>query len=79
MNELVADITELFTQSGVNNFEETPDDVEAAQNFPKQFKILKSNLEQLEYKAFIGVSPVYTFSEDVPEDENGSEHECDSH
>lgn len=74
MNELVADITELFTNSGINNFEKTPDDVEACAKFSKQFKILNQHLEAARVQGFYWGESVYTFS-DVSEDENGSEHE----
>jgi len=45
-----------------------------AAKFSKQFKILNQHLEAARVQGFYWGESVYTFS-DVPEDENGSEHE----
>lgn len=45
MNELVADITELFISAGVENFEKLPDDIEACAQFAKLFNTFSKHLE----------------------------------
>ncbi|MGU0055496.1 type I restriction endonuclease subunit R, EcoR124 family [Enterobacter hormaechei] len=45
INELVADITELFVTADVENFEQLPDDIETCAQFAKLFNIFSQHLE----------------------------------
>lgn len=69
MNELVADITELFVTAGVENFEKLPDDIEACAQFTKLFNTFSQHLEAAKVQGFHWEQSVYSFTE------NNAEHE----
>lgn len=52
MNERIADITELFTNAGVLNFEKLPDDVTACAKFAELFKGFNQHLEAAKIQGF---------------------------
>ncbi|WP_145573893.1 type I restriction endonuclease subunit R, EcoR124 family [Yersinia alsatica] len=69
MNELVADITELFVRAGVENFEKLPDDIEASAQFAKLFNTFSQHLEAAKVQGLHWEESVYSFTE------NDVEHE----
>lgn len=52
MNELYEDISELFSNSGIENFEKLPSDVSVCRKFAKDFKELNSYLEAAKIQGF---------------------------
>src|SRR5690554_3267877 len=52
MNELAADITELFAHAGVDNFEKLPDDPAACAKFATLFKTFNQHLEAARVQGF---------------------------
>lgn len=52
MNELFKDISDLFSNAGVKNFEKLPGDVSACRKFAKDFKELNSYLEAAKIQGF---------------------------
>lgn len=69
MNELVVEITELFTSTGVENFEKLPDDIEACAQFAKLFNTFSQHLEAAKVQGLHWEESVYSFTE------NDVEHE----
>lgn len=69
MNELVADITELFVSAGVENFEKLPDDIETCAQFAKLFNTFSQHLEAAKVQGLHWEQSVYSFTE------NDVEHE----
>lgn len=69
MNELVVEITELFTSTGVENFEKLPDDIEACAQFAKLFNTFSQHLEAAKVQGLNWEQSVYSFTE------NDIEHE----
>ncbi|WP_414149421.1 type I restriction endonuclease subunit R [Enterobacter sp. BNK-18] len=69
INELVADITELFVTAGVENFEKLPDDIEACAQFAKLFNTFNQHLEAAKVQGFHWEQSIYSFTE------NNAEHE----
>ncbi|ECA9092165.1 HsdR family type I site-specific deoxyribonuclease, partial [Salmonella enterica subsp. enterica serovar Ibadan] len=69
INELVADITELFVTAGVENFEKLPDDIETCAQFAKLFNTFSQHLEAAKVQGFHWEQSVYSFTE------NNAEHE----
>lgn len=52
MNELYEDISELFSNAGIENFEKLPSDVSVCRKFAKDFKELNSYLEAAKIQGF---------------------------
>lgn len=52
MNELAADMTELFAHAGVDNFEKLPDDLAACAKFAKLFNTFNQHLEAARVQGF---------------------------
>ena len=52
MNELYEDISELFSNAGIENFEKLPDDISVCRKFAKDFKELNSYLEAAKIQGF---------------------------
>lgn len=52
MNELFESITDLFTDSGIENFEKLPDDTSACRKFAKDFNEFNSYLEAAKIQGF---------------------------
>ncbi|MBN3263386.1 type I restriction endonuclease subunit R, EcoR124 family [Pectobacterium brasiliense] len=69
MNELVAEITELFIRSGVENFEKLPGDIEACAQFAKLFNTFSQHFEAAKVQGLHWEQSVYSFTE------NNVEHE----
>ncbi|WP_293001928.1 type I restriction endonuclease subunit R, EcoR124 family [Pantoea sp.] len=69
MNELVTDITELFINAGVDNFEKLPDDIEACAQFAKLFNTFSQHLEAAKVQGLHWEQSAYFFTE------NDVEHE----
>ncbi len=69
MNELVADITELFVSAGVENFEKLPDDIETCAQFAKLFNTFSQHLEAAKVQGLHWEQSVYSPTE------NDVEHE----
>lgn len=69
MNELVVEITELFTSTGVENFEKLPDDIEACAQFAKLFNTFSQHLEAAKVQGLHWDQSIYSFTE------NDIEHE----
>lgn len=63
INELVAEITELFVNSGVNNFEKLPDDIEACAKFAKLFNTFSQHLEAAKVQGLNWEQSVYSCTE----------------
>jgi type I restriction enzyme R subunit len=63
MNELVVEITELFTSTGVENFEKLPDDIEACAQFAKLFNTFSQHLEAAKVQGLHWEQSVYSFTE----------------
>ncbi|ATM98638.1 DEAD/DEAH box helicase [Proteus vulgaris] len=69
INALTADITELFVNAGVNDFEKLPDDIEACAKFAKLFNTFNQHLEAAKVQGLHWDQLVYSFIE------NDKEHE----
>lgn len=69
MNELVADITELFVSAGVENFEKLPDDIETCAQFAKLFNTFSQHLEAAKVQGLHWEQSIYSPTE------NDVEHE----
>lgn len=69
MNELVADITELFVSAGVENFEKLPDDIETCAQFAKLFNTFSQHLAAAKVQGLHWEQSVYSPTE------NDVEHE----
>lgn len=52
MNELYEDISELFSNAGIENFEKLPSDVNVCRKFAKDFKELNTYLEAAKIQGF---------------------------
>ncbi|TYL47821.1 type I restriction endonuclease subunit R, EcoR124 family [Marinomonas sp. IMCC 4694] len=63
MNEIAADITELFTNAGVENFEKIPDDPEACAKFADLFKTFNQHLEAAKVQGFHWSELTYLFGD----------------
>lgn len=63
MNELVADITELFVSADVENFEKLPDDIEACAQFAKLFNTFSKHLEAAKVQGLHWKQSIYSFTE----------------
>lgn len=63
MNVLVADITELFTNAGVQSFEKLPEDRDACAKFAGLFKTFNQHLEAAKVQGFHWDELTYSFSE----------------
>ena len=63
MNELVADITELFIRAGVESFEKLPDDIEASAKFAKLFNTFSQHMEAAKVQGMHWEQSDYSFSE----------------
>ncbi|MFV8986641.1 type I restriction endonuclease subunit R, EcoR124 family [Serratia fonticola] len=60
MNELVADMTELFVSAEVENFEKLPDDIEACAQFAKLFNTFSQHLEAAKVQGLNWEQSVYS-------------------
>ncbi|CRL64110.1 type I restriction endonuclease subunit R [Proteus penneri] len=69
MNTLMVDISELFVNAGVNDFEKLPDDIEACAKFAKLFNTFNQHLEAAKVQGLHWDQLVYSFTE------NDEEHE----
>ncbi|WP_145521413.1 type I restriction endonuclease subunit R [Yersinia aldovae] len=69
INELVADITELFVSAGVENFEKLPDDIQTCAQFAKLFNTFSQHLEAAKVQGLHWEQSVYSPTE------NDVEHE----
>lgn len=63
MNELAADISELFVNAGVQNFEKLPADMEACAKFADLFKTFNHHLEAAKVQGLDWSKLGYTFGE----------------
>ena len=63
MNELAAEITELFLNAGVQNFEKLPEDMEACAKFADLFKAFNQHLEAAKVQGLDWDELVYSFCE----------------
>ena len=75
MNELFENISELFSNAGIENFEKLPDDIAVCRKFAKDFKEFNGYLEAAEIQGFRWDAPSYTDEDtdevvDVAFDEN---------
>ena len=75
MNELFENITELFTNAGIENFEKLPNDTLVCRKFAKDFNEFNSYLEAAKIQGFKWELPAYVDEEtgevvDVAIDEN---------
>ena len=64
MNELVAEITHLFANAGVSNFEKLPEDPEACAKFAALFKAFNLRLEAAKIQGFHWNELTYSFGDD---------------
>ncbi len=69
MNDLVAEITELFVNAGVQNFEKLPEDSAACAKFADLFKVFNQHLEAAKIQGLHWNELTYSF------DENDDKHE----
>lgn len=69
INEVVVEITELFVNAGVENFEKLPDDLEACAKFADLFKTFNKHLEAAKVQGFHWEQLVYSFNENDVENE----------
>ncbi|NBL90600.1 type I restriction endonuclease subunit R [Proteus sp. G2673] len=69
MNTLMVDISELFVNASVNDFEKLPDDIEACAKFAKLFNTFNQHLEAAKVQGLHWDQLVYSFTE------NDEEHE----
>lgn len=72
MNRLSADISELFTSAGIENFETLPDDVELCAKFTELFNTFNKHLEAAKVQGLNWEQSNYT---DSSESESGAERE----
>lgn len=63
MNKLVADISELFINAGIDNFEKLPDDIDACAKFAKLFNLFNQHLEAAKIQGFDWKQSIYSFDE----------------
>lgn len=75
LNELFENISELFSNAGIKNFEKLPDDIAVCRKFAKDFKEFNGYLEAAEIQGFRWDTPSYTDEDtdevvDVAFDEN---------
>lgn len=63
MNKLVADISELFINEGIDNFEKLPDDIDACAKFAKLFNLFNQHLEAAKIQGFDWKQSIYSFDE----------------
>ncbi|TQO83544.1 type I restriction endonuclease subunit R, EcoR124 family [Vibrio cholerae] len=68
MNELAAEITELFVSAGVGNFEKLPEDIEVCAKFAQLFNDLNKHLEAAKVQGMHWGQSVYTFTDSSEED-----------
>jgi type I restriction enzyme R subunit len=68
MNELVADITELFVSAGVDNFDKLPEDSAACAKFADLFKRFNQHLEAAKVQGLDWNELVYTFGNSSADD-----------
>ena len=64
MNELMSEITDLFSNAGVSNFEKLPSDSEACAKFADLFKAYNQDLEAAKVQGFHWNELTYSFGED---------------
>uniref|UniRef100_UPI0018680599 type I restriction endonuclease subunit R n=1 Tax=Microbulbifer hainanensis TaxID=2735675 RepID=UPI0018680599 len=69
INTLVADITELFVNAGVQNFEKLPEDIASCAKFADLFNAFNQHLEAAKVQGFHWDKLVYPFGD------NGDKHE----
>ena len=69
MNDLVAEIAELFVNAGVQNFEKLPEDSAACAKFADLFKVFNQHLEAAKVQGLHWNELTYSF------DENDDKHE----
>ncbi|MFA0482627.1 type I restriction endonuclease subunit R, EcoR124 family [Vibrio sp. 10N.222.55.B11] len=72
MNRVSADISELFVNAGIENFETLPDDVELCAKFTELFNTFNKHLEAAKVQGLNWEQSTYT---DSLESENGAERE----
>ena len=63
MNELMAEINELFINAGIANFEKLPDDIEACGKFAKLFNSFNQHLEAAKIQGMHWDQSVYSSTE----------------
>lgn len=63
LNELFSDISELFSNAGIKNFEKLPDDITACRKFAKDFKEFNGYLEAAKIQGFKWEIPAYVDDE----------------
>lgn len=63
MNELVAEISELFIGAGIENFEKLPDDLEACAQFAKLFNNFSQHLEAAKVQGLHWEQSIYSVTE----------------
>tara|TARA_R110002033_G_scaffold122483_2_gene165115 strand:+ start:7709 stop:10972 length:3264 start_codon:yes stop_codon:yes gene_type:complete len=63
MNELVADITELFVNADVQNFDKLPEDIAACAKFADLFKVFNQHLEAAKVQGLDWNELVYSFGD----------------
>ncbi len=61
MNEVFEDISKLFKNAGINNYEKLPDDVSVRKEFAKLFSILFAHVEASRIQGFTWDKKVYSF------------------
>ena len=59
MNEMFENISELFSNAGIENFEKLPDDIAVCRKFAKDFKEFNGYLEAAEIQGFRWDKPSY--------------------
>lgn len=64
LNEIYADIAELFVHAGVPNFEKLPEDKTVQAKFASLFRDLNAYLESAKVQGFKWDQPVYTCTDD---------------
>ncbi|EEX38523.1 type I restriction endonuclease subunit R [Vibrio metschnikovii] len=74
MNELAAEMTELFANAGVANFETLPDDLDVCAKFAQLFNKFNKHLEAAKVQGMHWGQSVYTVI-DASEDDNGLKRE----
>lgn len=60
LNELFSDISELFSNAGIKNFEKLPEDITSCRKFAKDFKEFNGYLEAAKIQGFKWKIPAYT-------------------
>lgn len=74
MNAIVTEITELFANAGVVNFEKLPDDLDVCGKFATLFNTFNQHLEAAKVQGLHWGEAVYTFT-DPSADDSTVEHE----